>query len=369
MLLGFAITKVFKMPSWTTPAIAFNNTTSLPLLLVQSLAATGILASIDSSPDVLDRAKSYFLVNAMIGNSLTFALGPRLLNGQEEDAPDREDEKGDDDQDEEEAAQRQIEQQCEEAEDANEDTSLLPRRLARGATRAEYSGYFRGWRYWKRLPSWAQSALTFLYQFLNAPLIGAALGALVGLVPALHTLFFAKQADGGYLNAWLTSALGNVGDLFAALQVIVVGVKLSQSLLRMKKGEANGKVPMAPLFVILAIRFVIWPAISISFIYLLATRTELLTSDPLLWFVMMLMPVGPPALKLIALADVNGAGQEEKMSIAKFLTVSQPLHRRGAVLVVVLMLIQIHKISYAISPLICFAVVGSLKASQAALGS
>lgn len=56
----------------------------------------------------------------------------------------------------------------------------------------------------------------------------------------------------------------------------------------------------------------------------------------------MLMPTGPPATKLTALADVSGASDEEKMSIAKFVT-----------------------ISYAISPIICFAVVGSLKASLA----
>ena len=36
----------------------------------------------------------------------------------------------------------------------------------------------------------------------------------------------------------------------------------------------------------------------------------------------MLMPTGPPALMLSALADVAGAGEEEKLSIAKFLTVS-----------------------------------------------
>lgn len=56
----------------------------------------------------------------------------------------------------------------------------------------------------------------------------------------------------------------------------------------------------------------------------------------------MLMPTGPPATKLTALADVSGADENEKMSIAKFVT-----------------------ISYAISPIICFAVVGSLKASLA----
>lgn len=36
----------------------------------------------------------------------------------------------------------------------------------------------------------------------------------------------------------------------------------------------------------------------------------------------MLMPTGPPALKLTALAEVNGSDEREKMSIAKFLTVS-----------------------------------------------
>ena len=43
----------------------------------------------------------------------------------------------------------------------------------------------------------------------------------------------------------------------------------------------------------------------------------------MLWFAMMLMPTGPPALKLTALADVNGNSDEDKMSIAKFLTVGR----------------------------------------------
>lgn len=83
-------------------------------------------------------------------------------------------------------------------------------------------------------------------------------------------------------------------------------------------------------------------SISIGTVYLVADKTNLLDKDPILWFVMMLMPTGPPATKLVALADVSGADEDEKMSIAKFLT-----------------------ISYAICPLICVAVVGSLKATLA----
>ena len=58
----------------------------------------------------------------------------------------------------------------------------------------------------------------------------------------------------------------------------------------------------------------------------------------------MLMPTGPPAMKLLALADVNDTPEREKLSIAKLLT-----------------------IVYAISPLICLSVVGSLTASKAVM--
>ena len=62
--------------------------------------------------------------------------------------------------------------------------------------------------------------------------------------------------------------------------------------------------------------------ISIAVIYLFASHTSLLDNDPILWFAMMLMPTGPPAMKLTALADVSGSNEQEKMSIAKFLCVS-----------------------------------------------
>ena len=43
----------------------------------------------------------------------------------------------------------------------------------------------------------------------------------------------------------------------------------------------------------------------------------------MLWFIMMLMPTGPPALNLTSLAEVNGSNEEEKMSIARLLCVSR----------------------------------------------
>ena len=60
---------------------------------------------------------------------------------------------------------------------------------------------------------------------------------------------------------------------------------------------------------------------SIPLIWSLAKYTTVLNNDPALWFSMMLMPVGPPAMKLLALADVNDVEEEIGMSIARLLTV------------------------------------------------
>ncbi|KAH8827951.1 hypothetical protein DL96DRAFT_1128072 [Flagelloscypha sp. PMI_526] len=88
LALGSLTTKMLRLPKWVTPAIAFNNSTSLPLLLMDSLSANGLLSLLlkddqDSSPQALMRARTYFLVNSMVSNCLTFAFGPRLLAEEE----------------------------------------------------------------------------------------------------------------------------------------------------------------------------------------------------------------------------------------------------------------------------------------------
>ncbi|KAI9795688.1 MAG: hypothetical protein M1835_005364 [Candelina submexicana] len=369
--IGMIATRLLHLPAWTTPATAFNNTTSLPLLLVQSLDATGILKSLlmsesDSSSDAVMRAKSYFLVNAMIGNSLTFALGPKLLDGEE--VPDKHDKAGKKDctdgygrqgdegridlesrssiHTEDQNGNPNPSSSSHDGDRATEETSLLPGVVNRGVRRMQHHSYWQAKYYWDSLPQWAKNTLGFSYAFLNAPLIGAFFGGLIGLVGPLHRAFFSPSEDGGIFRAWLTSSIQNVGDLFAALQLVVVGSKLSRSMRNMKKNEESGAVSWPPMLFVFIVRFVLWPAISISVIWALATRTRLLGDDPILWFSMMLMPTGPPAISLTAMADCTGSSEKEVMAIAKFLT-----------------------IAYAISPVICFAVVGSLKASQAAISS
>lgn len=62
--------------------------------------------------------------------------------------------------------------------------------------------------------------------------------------------------------------------------------------------------------------------LSISIIYGLAKSTRLVRDDPILWFSMMLMPQGPPALVISGLAELAKVSDLEKMAVAKTLTVS-----------------------------------------------
>ncbi|KAI9839993.1 MAG: hypothetical protein M1819_000185 [Sarea resinae] len=333
MAIGFVATRFLRMPNWVVPALCFNNTTSLPLLLVQSLDATGILKGLvmgedDTTSKAVSRAKSYFLVCAMVGNSLTFALGPKLLNGQEEDAPDgeRDDDASKDlasDEDGPAGQNGDLEQGQDDQgteEDAHEETSLLPDSVVHTEDDVGNYAHRKGSKIWNRLSTRIQATLDFMYAFLNAPLIGAAIGAVIGLVPPLHKAFFVSPEKGGFFQAWLTASIKNIGELFAALQIVVVGVKLSNSLRKMKNGEDSGAVPWGAMVFVTFIRFILWPVISIATIWGVASKTNWLDDDPMLWFALMLMPTGPPALKLTALADVNGSGEQEKLRIAKFLT-------------------------------------------------
>jgi len=346
-LIGIAAHLFLGMPDWITAAIMFNNTTSYPLLLIQSLDETGILRNLivtdETTHDAIERAKSYFLVFATVSSCLTFAIGPRLIDT--EHAPDPLDDKGEleDEDDEDEEAEAGG---CTDAEaelSPTEQTDLLPSRVHRASvvsvsffpsqpresssTAIIYdrrpSGISR--RRWLELSDRTRWWLLFLYDFLNAPLIGAILGAIIGLVPVLHRSFFSDTADGGIFTAWLTASLKNVGSIFVPLPVLVAGVSLYTSMQRAKSEQdahPGGGTPWLTTTFVLTTRFVVWPVLSIAVIYFLAKETNVLGIDPMLWFAMMLMPTGPPAMKLITMVEVSDADEEDEHKIAKLLTVS-----------------------------------------------
>lgn len=362
-LIGITAHLAFGMPDWVTVAIMFNNTTSYPLLLVSALDETGILKSLvttdETTRQAIARAKSYFLVFATVSSCLTFAVGPRLIDS--EHAPEPEGAKDDygDGRDPSFAANAE----------ANEETGLLgghsssvqfshPFQPSSGfvfSRRQSTAPVTHQWldrrasivprTRWQKLSPRKRWWILFICDFFNAPLLGAVIGAIIGLIPPLHRAFFAHTEDGGIFTAWFTESLKTVGGVFVPLPVVVAGVSLFASMRDAKQNNQNGiKLPWLTVAFILFVRFVVWPVASIGFIYFLATKTDFLGTDPMLWFTMMLMPTGPPAMKLITLIQVSDGEPEDEVNIAKLLT-----------------------ISYVISPILSFTVVGSLFASQAGI--
>ncbi|KAI1474774.1 auxin efflux carrier [Daldinia eschscholtzii] len=347
--IGKAAVAVFRLPKWALPAIAFNNTESLPLLLLQSLETTGVLASLvgaGQASDGIERARTYFLACSVVNNTITFSQGAKWITGEQHEQDDTADPEsqqvranGQDND------SPNDSENADGSDDPNERTSLLPRKVVSWERRMEnrITSQFRS--YFQASPKPVQKTLTAIGTFLNPPFIGAVIGMIIGLTPSLHRIFFNDMEEGGYFNAWLTSSLKNVGELFVSLQVVVVGVKLSLSLRKMKEGEEAGTLPLGTVLSITSVRFILWPAISIPLIWALAAYTDILPNDPMLWWALMMMPIGPTAMKVLALADISGADQKIRMSVAKFLT-----------------------LSYIITPIVSFAVVGALEAAKAAKG-
>jgi predicted permease len=326
--IGLFAHRAFGFPDWITVAIMFNNTTSYPLLLVQALDETGILAGIvignETSREAIERAKSYFLVFATVSSCLTFAVGPRLIDSEHAPEPDKEIDENEADG------------------EINETTALLvpglptsnsPEIRRRSVILRDREPTVNYDRRPSVLPKsrWASLSprtrwwLLFILDFFNAPLLGAVAGAIVGLIPFLHTSFFSDTQDGGFFTAWLTASIQTIGSIFVPLPILVAGVSLYSNYANARahpNHSSTSKSLLIPTAFILVVRFVVWPVISIAIVYGLAKRTTILGDDPMLWFALMLMPTGPPAMKLITMVQASDGDEEEEHKIATLLTVS-----------------------------------------------
>ncbi|EED17816.1 Auxin Efflux Carrier superfamily [Talaromyces stipitatus ATCC 10500] len=350
---GHVFSRCLHLPTWVTPAVTFNNTSSLPLLLLQTLQSTGSLKLItmpdQSESDCMNRAQSYFLVCAVVSKTMAYALGPRML-GHKDASRDNQENHHDD----EESGSSSSNVSNEQEEELDEQTSLLPNPIQKARQRFSSKSHrllhtFIPGRVRHRIDSIDSPP------FLDTAILCTATGVLIGLIPKLHQAFFSPYEDGGIFNAWLISSIENLGTLFTSLQVFLVGCKLGVSFQRMKRSssssssndqdeeEGSGRVPIKAVLVVYTIRLILWPIVSILTTYLIIRYTSILPHDPILWFTLMVLPTGPPALINSGLAELSDqVTKADKMAIAKMLA-----------------------IMYALSPSICFTITGALKATEA----
>ncbi|PGH23928.1 hypothetical protein AJ80_01990 [Polytolypa hystricis UAMH7299] len=364
-LLGETVRKLLRLPPWVTPSCIFNNTTSLPLLLVQSLQSAGsldvLVPSGETVSDAVERAQSYLLVCAVINKIIAYGLGPYLLQ--------KKDYSNDEEQQQDAAFNGTTTVNVTQSESTDsirsvdEVTTLLPHPVAHASRWTDSHLHSLSHTLTSHLPHKFKEEIrssSFDSPVVKDALLGVCIGGLIGLVSPLHKAFFLPADQGGVFSAWLTSSVRNLGGLFTSLQMFTVGCRLGVSFERMKlstsrdnngengNGNVNAEVEVGRLGVnaamaVFMVRFVLWPAVSISTIYFLSSRTSLLGSDPILWFTMMLMPTGPPSLLICGLAELAKVNEAERMATVKALTTM-----------------------YALSPTISFTITGALKASSVA---
>jgi predicted permease len=308
------LSRLLSLPQWVTPACTFNNTTSLPLLLLHSLQSVGslklILRNGETASSAVDRAQSYFLVCGVISKTIAYIVGPKMLYDRGDNLSGSEE-------------RNRTASILAEDEQLTEETSLLPQRAQQA--RKSAGNLIRRPMHWlgSLFPRRVKQELLAPFEspFADVAIICTVLGTVLGLVPSLHRAFFFDEEDGGIFNAWLTTSIRNIGGLFTTLQIFMVGCKLGITFERMVAEGNSARIPVKAITTIFVVRLVVWPALSVSLIYGLAKKTRLLGDDPMLWFSMMLMPAGPPALVISGLAELAQASEMEKMVIAKTLTV------------------------------------------------
>ncbi|KAJ7780572.1 hypothetical protein DFH07DRAFT_1022329 [Mycena maculata] len=274
------------MPPHYVPMFVFNNVTSLPLLLISALAATGGLDPLVTPGKTLDSVlktgRVYILINALVGNLTRFALGPYLMKARPSKSWFR--------------SYRDDPSVNPLPEIGHGDIALPddeePPRPSIG--HGILSGFIA-------TKDWIVGAI-------NPPLMGGILAILFGIIPFFHTELFGS----GILSP-ISDSINNVGKLFSALQMLVLGAHLYS-----KKGSETRPFLLIWLF---TYRFVIAPAISISVVYgIRTTWPNFLDNDPMLDFVIAMSNVGPPALTLAAVATMADLSDEIEGEVSRILT-------------------------------------------------
>ncbi|KAJ7640540.1 membrane transport protein-domain-containing protein [Mycena rosella] len=287
------------MPQHYVPMFIFNNVTSLPLLLINSLAATGGLDPLVTAGRTLESVQKtgrvYILINALVGNLTRFALGPYLMKTHESKV-----------------------WFSSYHDHYTEDEQLLPET---GPGEITLDDDQEPPTVKDRIIAGLKSAQDWIVLAINPPLMGGLLAVGFGLIPWFHRELFGP----GILSP-ISDSISNVGKLFSALQMLVLG-----SHLYSKKGTKTKPFFLVWLF---TYRFVIAPALSISVVYFIRTTwPNLIDKDPMLDFVLAMSNVGPPALTLSAVAVMAELPSDVEGQVSRILTVS-----------------------YAVTPLIAFPV-------------
>ncbi|KAJ7784635.1 hypothetical protein B0H16DRAFT_304755, partial [Mycena metata] len=155
-----------------------------------------------------------------------------------------------------------------------------------------------------------QRVKNWIVDAINPPLTGGILALAFGLIPWFH-----KELFGSGILSPISDSINNVGKLFSALQMLVLG-----SHLYSRKGSRTQALPLLWLF---GYRFILAPTLSISVVYFIRTSwPNLMENDPMLDFILSISNTGPSALTMASIAMMADLPSEIEGEVSRILTFS-----------------------------------------------
>ncbi|CAJ0843670.1 11722_t:CDS:2 [Entrophospora sp. SA101] len=283
--------------------IIFNNVTSLSLGLLRGMEKTSIMEILswgedDLPSEAIKRGTTYILMSTLFGNLLRWSLGAYLL-------------KRDESEDEE-----LIIPNLENNNNDSKNTAIIiPSSSLENVTVVDertpliYNDSSERSSLKNIVPriisqdSIIRIILNKINEIMNPPLYAALIALLVGITPPIKALFFGDDAP-FYLT--ITHTMEYLGSMAIPLTLITLGAQL-RNLPR-----TRGQEMMPAINYVMACRFLVMPIIGITTILL--TRSWYI-SDPMFWFVLILLACGPPAVNCMNLTQLTGTFQEEMATL------------------------------------------------------
>ncbi|CAG8435926.1 8603_t:CDS:2 [Ambispora gerdemannii] len=255
--------------------IIFNNIQSVPIGLIQSMAATNAIQFLfendrDTPEKTVARGISYALLNALFANILRFSLGTWLLQ------------KGHTDE---------VLVNVEEASQTNHTINSIANEntpLMRGQETLLSSSIYK----------WTENIYFSIKEFMNFPLLSAILAIMIGTIPQLKQLFFESQL----FYQLITRPIEYIGNIAIPMTLLILGSQMNNL------STSQNREVLLPISFIMLCRLIVMPIIGI--ILVIATRSWYF-EDPMLWFVLMVSASGPTAINLLNIAQMVGAFEQE----------------------------------------------------------
>ncbi|KAF0441360.1 auxin efflux carrier [Gigaspora margarita] len=244
--------------------IILNNVTCISLGLLKGIEKTKAIWILrwnkDESPqDIVKRGTSYVLLVSLLANLLRWSLGAHLLKK----VPEKDDP----------SIPQHIPSQIQINNDQiTERTPLL------------------------KVNSHVKTFINF--KFMNPPLYAALLALIFIAIPNSNYLF---AGDNAPLMA-VFQAIDYIGSIAVPMTLLTLGAQL-YSLPRSRNENISSII-----IYILTCRFLLMPIIGIL---LVLHTTSYYANDPMLWFILILISFGPPAISCVNLAQLANNYQEE----------------------------------------------------------